>query len=65
MIKRKHLFYGFAIIVLMVLLSGCRSRVEPRIHRFLDHYTLPADLPQLKEETRVIRSFQFNRDGDA
>ncbi|MFB0519449.1 MAG: sulfatase [Acidobacteriota bacterium] len=65
MIKRKYLFYGLAIIVLMVLLSGCRSRVKPRIHRFLDHYTLPADLPQLKEETRVIRSFQFNSDGDA
>ncbi|MFB0517887.1 MAG: sulfatase [Acidobacteriota bacterium] len=65
MIKRKYLFYGLAIIVLMVLLSGCRSRVKPRIHRFLGHYTLPADLPQLKEETRVIRSFQFNSDGDA
>ena len=65
MIKRKHLFYAFAILGMIAFLFGCRSRAEPRLHRFLDHYTPPADFPQLKEETRVIRSFQFNRDGDA
>ncbi|MDH5715084.1 MAG: sulfatase [Candidatus Aminicenantes bacterium] len=65
MIKRQHLLYGFAILGLIVLLSGCRSRVEPRLYRFLDYYTPPADLPQLKEKTRVIHSFQFNKDGDA
>ncbi|MFB0518110.1 MAG: sulfatase [Acidobacteriota bacterium] len=65
MIKRKHLFCGIAILGMMALLFGCRSRVDPRLHRFLDYYTPPADIPQLKERTRVIRSFQFNRDGDA
>ncbi|MFB0518639.1 MAG: sulfatase [Acidobacteriota bacterium] len=64
MIKRKHLFYGFAILGLMALISGCRSRFEPRLYRFLDHYTQPVDLPQLNEKTKVIHSFQFNRDGD-
>ncbi|MFB0518641.1 MAG: sulfatase [Acidobacteriota bacterium] len=65
MIKRKHLFYGFAILGLMALLYVCRSRIEPSLHRFIDHYQPSEQLQQIEHKIKTIKSFDFNSDGDS
>ena len=65
MFKFRHLSWFLAGNILIWLFSACQSRTSTMPYRFIDHYQPSTQLLESKQKIEVIKSFDFNRDGDS
>jgi len=53
------------IIPLIVVLSACKARSYPPVHRFIDHYSITKKPLKYEERRYAVKSFEFSTDHDS
>ncbi|TKJ31069.1 hypothetical protein CEE39_07610 [bacterium (candidate division B38) B3_B38] len=65
MIKFRYKYHLFAAMVAILFFTACQSRTSTVPYRFIDHYQPSKQFQQSKQKIKVIKSFNFNSDGDS